>query len=61
MEILELVHQEHAPTEERPFACSVPSCNKTFGKQIILKYNKRRKKKTIIIITTTIIIIIIII
>lgn len=34
MEILELVNQDHLPTEERPFACTVSSCNKTFGMTI---------------------------
>lgn len=32
MEILELVNQDHVPTETRPFVCNVANCNKTFGK-----------------------------
>lgn len=37
MEILELVNQDHLPTEERPFACTVSSCNKTFGTTLYIK------------------------
>lgn len=32
MEILELVHQETAPSLERPFECTFEQCKKTFGK-----------------------------
>ena len=32
MEILELVHQETAPSVDRPFGCSFNDCKKTFGK-----------------------------
>lgn len=31
MEILELVHQETAPSLERPFECTFKECKKTFG------------------------------